>query len=244
MNSTAGLGPVAAIGVGVALLVMITLLPALLVISGRWVFWPKRPTFGSRRADLDRLLGPGRAAGSRPRPRTVWVGHRRRARPSPASGSSGSTPSGLSTEDPYTKEFDSVDRPAGADRRTASPTAPTRSWSWPTPTRRRRSPQALQRRRRARQAQPPARSSRTASRSITATVAGDATSQAAFDTVDAVRDGRARGRRGRRPRRRRSAIYLDIEKASEPRQPGDHPGRAARGDADPDAAAARRACRR
>src|SRR6185312_15125541 len=47
MNSTAGLGPVLAIGVAVTLLVMITLLPALLVIFGRWFFWPKRPAFGS-----------------------------------------------------------------------------------------------------------------------------------------------------------------------------------------------------
>ena len=41
-----GLGPVAAIGIAVGLLAMITLLPALLVIFGRWMFWPKRPTFG------------------------------------------------------------------------------------------------------------------------------------------------------------------------------------------------------
>ncbi|HEX6873920.1 MAG TPA: MMPL family transporter, partial [Micromonosporaceae bacterium] len=47
LNSTAGLGPVAAVGIGVTLLVMITLLPALLVVTGRWVFWPKRPTYGS-----------------------------------------------------------------------------------------------------------------------------------------------------------------------------------------------------
>jgi RND superfamily putative drug exporter len=47
MNSTAGLGPVAAIGVGVGLLAMVTLLPALLVICGRWVFWPVRPSYGS-----------------------------------------------------------------------------------------------------------------------------------------------------------------------------------------------------
>jgi RND superfamily putative drug exporter len=38
-----GLGPVAAIGIGVGLLAMITLLPALLVICGRWAFWPVRP---------------------------------------------------------------------------------------------------------------------------------------------------------------------------------------------------------
>ncbi|GAA3817428.1 MMPL family transporter [Nocardioides panacisoli] len=42
LNSTAGLGPVIAIGVGVTFLVMVTLLPALLVIFGRWVFGPRR----------------------------------------------------------------------------------------------------------------------------------------------------------------------------------------------------------
>jgi putative drug exporter of the RND superfamily len=42
-----GLGPVAAIGIAVGLLAMITLLPALLVIVGRWVFWPLRPRYGS-----------------------------------------------------------------------------------------------------------------------------------------------------------------------------------------------------
>src|SRR4051794_6728597 len=47
MNSTAGLGPVLAIGVTVTLLVMLTLLPALLVIFGRWIFWPRRPAYGS-----------------------------------------------------------------------------------------------------------------------------------------------------------------------------------------------------
>jgi putative drug exporter of the RND superfamily len=46
-NSTKGLGPVCAIGIVVGLLAMITLLPALLVTVGRWVFWPVRPRFGS-----------------------------------------------------------------------------------------------------------------------------------------------------------------------------------------------------
>ena len=41
LNSTAGLGPVLAVGVGVTVLVMTTLLPALLVIFGRWVFGPR-----------------------------------------------------------------------------------------------------------------------------------------------------------------------------------------------------------
>ncbi|NUO61750.1 MAG: MMPL family transporter [Hamadaea sp.] len=47
-NATRGLGPVAAIGILVGLAVMLTLLPALLTTVGRWVFWPKRPAFGSR----------------------------------------------------------------------------------------------------------------------------------------------------------------------------------------------------
>lgn len=47
MSSTKGLGPVSAIGIAVGLLVMLTLLPALLVVCGRWVFWPVRPSYGS-----------------------------------------------------------------------------------------------------------------------------------------------------------------------------------------------------
>ena len=60
MNSTKGLGPVAAIGIAVALLVMLTLLPALLVIFGRWVFWPRAPDVRLRRPHRDRRLGAGR----------------------------------------------------------------------------------------------------------------------------------------------------------------------------------------
>ena len=42
LNSTASLGPVLAVGVAVTLLVMVTFLPALLVICGRWVFGPQK----------------------------------------------------------------------------------------------------------------------------------------------------------------------------------------------------------
>jgi putative drug exporter of the RND superfamily len=72
MNSTQGMGPVAAIGVGVGLLVMLTLLPALLVICGRWVFWPKRPVEGSAEPTA---TGIWARVGNRidRRPRTVWV---------------------------------------------------------------------------------------------------------------------------------------------------------------------------
>jgi RND superfamily putative drug exporter len=43
LNSTRGLGPVAALGIASALTVMTTLLPALLTICGRWAFWPAIP---------------------------------------------------------------------------------------------------------------------------------------------------------------------------------------------------------
>ena len=45
VNSTAGLGPVGAMGVAVAALAMITLLPVFLLVGGRSAFWPfvRRP---------------------------------------------------------------------------------------------------------------------------------------------------------------------------------------------------------
>src|SRR5690242_564993 len=67
-----GLGPVAAIGVGVALLAMLTLLPALLVITGRWIFWPIRPKYGSAEPTM-RGLWARAGRGIAVRPRTVWV---------------------------------------------------------------------------------------------------------------------------------------------------------------------------
>src|SRR5262249_51338733 len=71
-NATRGLGPVAAIGVGVALLAMITLLPALLVIFGRWLFWPLRPKYGSADpAAIGIWARTGNAIGRRPR--IVWM---------------------------------------------------------------------------------------------------------------------------------------------------------------------------
>jgi RND superfamily putative drug exporter len=67
-----GLGPVAAIGIGVGLLAMLTLLPALLVICGRGVFWPRRPGFGSPEPASGGPWGRvGRAIARRPR--GVWA---------------------------------------------------------------------------------------------------------------------------------------------------------------------------
>ncbi len=45
LNSNRSLGPVSAIGIAAALLAMTTLLPALLVLAGRRVFWPRTPRF-------------------------------------------------------------------------------------------------------------------------------------------------------------------------------------------------------
>ena len=71
LNSTKSLGPVLAIGVGVALVAMMTLLPALLVIFGRWMFWPVKPAFGS----------------AEPTTRGIWASVGRRIAARPRSGS-------------------------------------------------------------------------------------------------------------------------------------------------------------
>ncbi|WP_369182342.1 MMPL family transporter [Streptomyces sp. Y1] len=73
MNSTRGLGPVLAIGVLVALAAMLTLLPALLVIVGRWVFWPVRPGYGTPEPTRSGRWAHVGAWIAR-RPRAVWVG--------------------------------------------------------------------------------------------------------------------------------------------------------------------------
>ncbi|GAB2586502.1 MMPL family transporter [Streptomyces capparidis] len=72
MNSTAGLGPVAAVGVLVGLAAMTTLFPALLVVSGRRVFWPMVPHTGSAEPTARGVWARvGRRVARRPR--TVWV---------------------------------------------------------------------------------------------------------------------------------------------------------------------------
>jgi len=76
MNDVRGLGPVAAAGIVVAFAVMTTLMPALLVILGRWVFWPFIPRYSpAAGADVTRQHRIWRrmaeVIGRRPRP--VWV---------------------------------------------------------------------------------------------------------------------------------------------------------------------------
>lgn len=71
-NSTKGLGPVAAIGVVIALCSMISLLPALLVICGRWVFWPTKPKFGTHEPTTTGFWARTGGRISR-HPRRVWA---------------------------------------------------------------------------------------------------------------------------------------------------------------------------
>ncbi|WP_327000745.1 MMPL family transporter [Dactylosporangium sp. NBC_01737] len=72
MGPTKGMGPVDAIGIVVGLLAMLTLLPALLVIFGRWIFWPARPAFGSTDPTGQGLWAwVGRTVAKRPRP--IWI---------------------------------------------------------------------------------------------------------------------------------------------------------------------------
>jgi RND superfamily putative drug exporter len=71
-TSTRGMGPVAAIGILSALVAVLTLMPALLVVAGRWIFWPSIPAYGSAdpaTAGMWSRLGAGIAR----RPRAVWL---------------------------------------------------------------------------------------------------------------------------------------------------------------------------
>jgi putative drug exporter of the RND superfamily len=210
MNSTAGLGPVNAIGVAVTLLVMVTLLPALLVICGRWIFWPKRPAFGSHEPTS---TGFWARIGQRiaPRPRKVWV-TTTVILGIACLGLFMLDTGGLSTDEQYTKQFQSVtgqqvlmdhglvdtSNPiqvvANADKQqqVAEAMATVDGLGQPNT------------------AIPPVGGVAL----ITATVPGDVASQSAFDMVEAVRtavhqvDGADALVGGT------SAIYLDIQHAS------------------------------
>jgi len=72
VSSTAGLGPVGAMGVAVAAVAMLTVLPALLLIGGRRAFWPFVPRYGSEEAAR---RGSWRRLGEwiERRHRPVWV---------------------------------------------------------------------------------------------------------------------------------------------------------------------------
>ncbi|WP_330235204.1 MMPL family transporter [Streptomyces sp. NBC_00566] len=67
LNSSRGMGPLGTVGVLCALVAMMTLLPAILVVVGRRVFWPLVPVFGSTPKQRRSLFSAmGSSAGRRP----------------------------------------------------------------------------------------------------------------------------------------------------------------------------------
>ncbi|WP_395571475.1 MMPL family transporter [Streptomyces sp. BK79] len=73
LNSSRGMGPLGTVGVLCALAAMLTLLPALLVLLGRRVFWPLVPHHGSP-PKARRSLFTAMGGSAERRPRTVLVG--------------------------------------------------------------------------------------------------------------------------------------------------------------------------
>ena len=72
LSGNRGLGPVGAIGVAVSMITVLTLLPALLVVFGRWIFWPKIPKFD----DVDeQLSGTWAKIGNavERNPKRIWI---------------------------------------------------------------------------------------------------------------------------------------------------------------------------
>ena len=72
LSNNRGLGPVGAIGIACAVITVLSLLPALLVLFGRWVFWPRIPHFGSEDEKLSGLWAKIAHATAR-KPRHYWV---------------------------------------------------------------------------------------------------------------------------------------------------------------------------
>jgi RND superfamily putative drug exporter len=67
LNSSRGMGPAGTVGVLCALLAMLTLLPAVLVLLGRRLFWPLVPAFGTQPRERRSLFAAmGSSAGRRP----------------------------------------------------------------------------------------------------------------------------------------------------------------------------------
>lgn len=73
LKSNAGLGPVGAVGVATSMLVILTFLPALLVLFGRRVFWPFIPHYGSEVVETKGIWGKvANQVGTHPR--RLWIG--------------------------------------------------------------------------------------------------------------------------------------------------------------------------
>ncbi|MEV1288048.1 MMPL family transporter [Micromonospora sp. NPDC049679] len=73
LNSNRALGPVSAVGIGATLVVMLTFLPALLLVGGRWAFWPRAPRADGTAEQTGGLWQRVADLVSR-RARPVWIG--------------------------------------------------------------------------------------------------------------------------------------------------------------------------
>jgi RND superfamily putative drug exporter len=72
LSGNRGLGPIGAIGIASAMLTILTFLPALLVVFGRWIFWPRIPRFDDIDANLQGVWAKVGAAVAK-RPRRLWI---------------------------------------------------------------------------------------------------------------------------------------------------------------------------
>jgi RND superfamily putative drug exporter len=74
VTGTSGLGPIGALGIAMAMLSMLTILPALLTVFGRRAFWPFIPRVGTHGADVTHGVWRRIADWVGRAPRRVWVG--------------------------------------------------------------------------------------------------------------------------------------------------------------------------
>jgi putative drug exporter of the RND superfamily len=74
VTGTSGLGPIGAMGIALAMISMLTLLPALLTVFGRRAFWPFIPRYGTEGPDATHGLWRRIAERVGRGPRRVWIG--------------------------------------------------------------------------------------------------------------------------------------------------------------------------
>jgi len=72
LTNNRGLGPVGAIGIVCAMVTILTLLPALLLLFGRWIFWPKQPKFNTEDEKLTGIWSKVARSTER-NPRKYWA---------------------------------------------------------------------------------------------------------------------------------------------------------------------------
>ena len=106
LTNNRGLGPVGAIGIVCAMVTILTLLPALLVLFGRWIFWPKRPKHNTEDEKLTGIWSKVAKSTERS-PRKYWSAAIL-VLVILAAFAATLHPNGLSTAQSFTKRTDSV----------------------------------------------------------------------------------------------------------------------------------------